>query len=87
MDTVVTSAGAGSWSLEDRLARTLGTTTQSNEGQFLIRPVHGKLSGINPGPFASLDLAMAEIENQTKGRMPAHDRHVSPCPTHIPNRS
>ena len=67
MDTVVTSAGAGSWSLEDRLARTLGTITQSNEGQFLIRPVHGKLSEIKTGPFASLELAMAEIENQTKG--------------------
>ncbi len=67
MDTVVTSAGAGSWSLEDRLARTLGTITLSNEGQFLIRPVHGKLSEIKTGPFASLELAMAEIENQTKG--------------------
>jgi len=67
VDTVVTSAGARSWSLEDRLARVLGTITLSNEGQFLIRPDHGKLSGIKTGPFASLDLAMAEIENQTKG--------------------
>ncbi len=86
MDTVVTSAGAGSWSLEDRLARTLGTITLSNEGQFLIRPVHGKLSGIKTGPFTSLDLAMVEIESD-KRRVPAHNRHVSPCPTHIPNRS
>ncbi len=67
MDTVVTSTGADSWSLEGRLARTLGTITLSNEGQFLIGPAHGKLSGIKTGPFASLDLAMEEIENQTKG--------------------
>jgi len=67
VDTVVTSTGACSWSLEDRLARILGTITLSNEGQFLIRPAHGKLSGVNTGPFASLDLAMAAIEYQTKG--------------------
>lgn len=66
IDVVVTPAGLNRWFLHDRLARTVGTISKSDD-RFRIEPDGQALTGISFGPFKSLDLAMSEIERHTKG--------------------
>jgi hypothetical protein len=71
MDITVRRTGAErSWSLEDLLGRPMGTITEYPPGNFTIHPEGNAtetMHGLRPGPYASLDAALAEIETHTRG--------------------
>ena len=77
MDIVVFAAGSDVWTIEDRLGRQLGTIKRmgNGDGKFLIDPLAGKLPGISVGPFASLRLALDEIQIRTRGTCELAVRH------------
>ena len=68
--TVRPMAGGKGWSLIDLLGRPMGRITEDPPKHFTIYP-DGKttetMAGLSPGPFASLDLALSEIETATRG--------------------
>ena len=68
--TVRPMAGGKGWSLIDLLGRPMGRITEDPPKHFTIHP-DGKatetMAGLSPGPFASLDLALSEIETHTRG--------------------
>ncbi|TFW54393.1 hypothetical protein CT676_40510 [Bradyrhizobium sp. MOS001] len=82
MDVIVTPAEGGTvWQLTDLLGRSMGRITASAPRQFMIYPGGGHASetmaGIQRGPHASLDAALAEIERHTRGvcrRNPGEDQ-------------
>ena len=71
LDVVVTpSDDESTWSLVDLLGRSLGHITQHAPDRMTIHPDGQALetmAGIKPGPFATLDDALAEIERHTRG--------------------
>ncbi len=71
MDVTVKQAESGTaWRLSDLLDRSMGTIDEDSAGRFTIRPEGHALetmAGLNPGPHASLDDALAEIERHTRG--------------------
>ena len=71
MDVIVTPAEGGTvWQLTDLLGRSMGRITASAPRQFVIHPEGHALetmAGIQHGPHASLDAALAEIERHTRG--------------------
>jgi hypothetical protein len=71
MDITVRRTGTDrSWSLEDLLGRPMGTITEYPPGNFTIHPegnATATMHGLRPGPYASLDAALAEIETNTRG--------------------
>lgn len=80
MDVTVTRAEPGVWHLTDLLGRSMGNVRQDGAAQFTIHPEgHAvePMTGLQPGPHASLDTALAEIERHTRGvcrRHPGEDR-------------
>ena len=71
MDITVRRTGEGStWSLEDLLGRPMGSIAEDLPKHFTIHPEGQALEtmgGLSPGPYASLDAALAEIETYTRG--------------------
>jgi hypothetical protein len=71
MDITVRRRGEGStWSLEDLLGRPMGTVEEHPPKHFTIHPAGQAVQtmrGLSPGPYASLDTALAEIETYTRG--------------------
>jgi hypothetical protein len=81
MDVIVTPAEGGTvWQLTDLLGRSMGRITASAPRQFMIYPeghASETMAGIQQGPHASLDAALAEIERHTRGvcrRNPGEDQ-------------
>jgi hypothetical protein len=82
MDVIVTPAEEGTvWQLTDLLGRSMGRITASAPRRFMIYYPEGHASetmaGIQQGPHASLDAALAEIERHTRGvcrRNPGEDQ-------------
>jgi hypothetical protein len=81
MDVIVTPAEGGTvWQLTDLLGRSMGRITESAPRQFMIYPgghASETMAGIQQGPHASLDAALAEIERHTRGvcrRNPGEDQ-------------
>ena len=71
MDITVRRIGEGSsWSLEDLLGRPMGTVEEHPPKHFTSHPAGQAIEtmrGLSPGPYASLDSALAEIETYTRG--------------------
>jgi hypothetical protein len=71
MDITVRRTEAGStWSLEDLLGRAMGTIVELPPAIFTIHPEGNAaetMRSLSPGPYASLDAALAEIETHTRG--------------------
>ncbi len=71
MDVIVTPTQEGAaWQLTDLLGRVMGSITGSAANQFMIHAEGHAIEtmvGINKGPHASLDAALAEIEKHTRG--------------------
>ena len=67
---VTPATDSGMWNLTDLLGRSMGHVAEVTAGQFRISP-DGKavetMAGINQGPYASLDDALAAIETHTRG--------------------
>ena len=71
MDIPVKRTSLGNeWSLEDLLGRSMGRIKEDPPKHFTIHPDGGAIetmAGLNPGPYASLDAALSEIETHTRG--------------------
>ena len=71
MDVVVTEIpNENSWGLTDLLGRDMGRITLTRPGTFMIRPAGNAmqtLAAIASKPYASLDIALAAIEEHTRG--------------------
>ena len=74
--------GGAAWRLTDLIGRSMGSITESGTHQFTICPEgHAveTMAGLRPGPYASLDAALAEIERHTRGvcrRDPGEDSRL-----------
>jgi hypothetical protein len=71
LDITVTPTDDGrAWTLTDLLGRPMGRITEASAQQFTIHPdgqARETMAGIEQGPFASLDAALAAIEKHTRG--------------------
>lgn len=70
MDLIVARAEGADWSLTDLLGRAMGEIVEREPGAFTIRPegqAVGAMAGLRPGPYPSLDDALAAIERHTRG--------------------
>ena len=68
MDVLVTPARRGAWVLNNLLGRKLGEIQQApGEGFVLVPVLDTALTGIPPGPYASLEAAMSAVEKHTRG--------------------
>jgi hypothetical protein len=81
LDAIVTPTADGKvWSLTDLLGRSMGRIVETSIKEFTIHPAGHALetmAGLEHGPFASLDDALAEIEKHTRGvcrRNPGEDQ-------------
>jgi hypothetical protein len=81
MDVIVTPAEEGTvWQLTDLLGRSMGRIAAGAPRQFMIYPeghASETMAGMQRGPHASLDAALAEIERHTRGvcrRNPGEDQ-------------
>ena len=70
MDLIVARADGGEWTLTDLLGRMMGTIVECKPGGLAIHP-EGRaveaMAGLKPGPYASVDDALAAIERHTRG--------------------
>lgn len=70
MDLIVARTDGGEWTLTDLLGRTMGVIAESEPRAFVIRPEgHAveAMAGLRPGPYTSVDDALAAIERHTRG--------------------
>jgi hypothetical protein len=71
MDVIVTpNADRREWQLADLLGRSMGQIVETDAREFMILPDGHALetmAGMEQGPHASLDAALAEIEKHTRG--------------------
>ena len=71
MDITVKPVSSGNeWSLEDLLGRSMGQIKEDPPKHFTIHPDGQALetmADLRPGPYASLDAALSEIETHTRG--------------------
>ena len=81
MDVIVNPTDDGrAWNLTDLLGCSMGRITEASAKQFTVHPEGHALetmAGIEHGPFASLDAALAAIEKHTWGvcrRNPGEDQ-------------
>ena len=84
LDVIVTPTDDGrAWNLTDLLGRPMGRITEAPAQQFTIRPEGHALeimAGMEQGPFASLDAALAAIEKHTRGVCRHHPAENQPGP-------
>jgi hypothetical protein len=82
LDITVTPADDDrAWTLTDLLGRPMGRITEAPAQQFTIHPAGHALetmAGIEHGPFASLDAALAAIEKHTRGVCRHHSGEDQP---------
>ncbi len=74
------------WVLTDLLGRAMGVIRTTEERTFLVEPEGNAkmtMSGMRPGPFHSLDEALAAIETHTRGVC----RRVAEAPQEDPTGS
>jgi hypothetical protein len=81
LDVIVTpTRDRKAWNLADLLGRSMGRVAKTPAADFIIQPDGQALetmAGIERGPYASLDDALAEIEKHTRGvcrRNPGEDQ-------------
>ena len=71
MDVTVTPGESGNvWELTDLLGRSLGQIQLTADRRFMIFPAGlavETMAEMNRGPFATLDVALSEIETHTRG--------------------
>jgi hypothetical protein len=70
MDLIVARTVEGNWTLTDLLGRTMGIIAAGEGDVFTIRPAGPALepmAGLLPGPYPTLDEALAAIERHTRG--------------------
>lgn len=71
MDVIVTEIpNENSWGLIDLLGRNMGRITLTKPGKFMILPAGNAmqtLAVIASKPYATLDVALAAIEEHTRG--------------------
>lgn len=70
MDLIVARSEGGEWTLTDLLGRTMGVIAENEPGAFTVRPegfAVEAMAGLRPGPYASVDDALAAIERHTRG--------------------
>jgi hypothetical protein len=70
LDVTVRRASDNEWNLEDLLGRSMGLIKEDRPRHFTIHPDGQALetmADLNPGPYASLDAALSEIETHTRG--------------------
>ena len=70
MDVIVTQMPDNSWGLTDLLGRDMGRVTEISAGAFMIQPAGNAietLAAIISPKYASLDDALAAIEQHTRG--------------------
>jgi hypothetical protein len=68
--TVRPVEGENQWDLVDLLGRSMGRIAEDPPNRFTIHPDGQALetmADLNPGPYASLDAALSEIETHTRG--------------------
>jgi hypothetical protein len=68
--TVIAEQGGAVWRLTDLFGRSMGNIREDSTDCFTIYPEgHAveTMAGIQCGPYASLDAALAEIETHTRG--------------------
>jgi hypothetical protein len=68
--TVIAEQGSAVWRLTDLLGRPMGNIREDSTHCFTIYPeghAFETMAGIQCGPYASLDAALAEIETHTRG--------------------
>ncbi len=71
MDITVKPLAGDAWSLTDLLGRSMGTVAKDSSDRFNVVPAgHAMetMQGMKRGPFASLDAALAAIEEHTRGQ-------------------
>lgn len=69
MDITVKPTSSTSWSLIDLLGRDVGKVEEQAAGEFRIVPgerVAADMKAMKHGPFATLDLALSELETFTR---------------------
>ena len=70
MDLIVSRTDTGVWALTDLLDRTMGLVVLGEAGSYVIEPAGPAIEamkGLRPGPYPSLDEALAAIERLTRG--------------------
>jgi hypothetical protein len=70
MDHVVRQNSSLQWTLEDLLGRTAGHIELGLTGTYRVVVAErglARLSQISPGPYLTLESALAEIERHTRG--------------------
>jgi hypothetical protein len=71
MDVIVDAGPReGTWILVDLLGREMGVIVEDAQQAFFVRPAGNAIATMEtmrPGPFHSLDQALAAIETHTRG--------------------
>jgi hypothetical protein len=68
--TVTANAEKGEWPLTDLLGRNMGCVAETEPGVFRIKPqgqAVATMAALTSKTFASLDVALAAIEEHTRG--------------------
>jgi hypothetical protein len=71
MDVIVTKSPDGHWAMADLLGRDMGKVSEIRPGVFMIQPAGNAmvtLDALRSTSFASLDEALAAIEEHTRGQ-------------------
>ena len=78
---VIAEQGGAVWRLTDLLGRSMGNIREDIAHCFTIYPeghAFKTMAGIQCGPYASLDAALAEIETHTRGVCRRSTREAHP---------
>lgn len=70
LDVTVKRASENEWSMVDLLGRSMGQIREDPPKHFTIHPdgqAMETMADLKPGPYASLDEALSEIETHTRG--------------------
>lgn len=83
MDLIIKQMSSTSWDLIDLLGRNAGHVELALSGSFRVPSGRalGAMATLSPGPYCSLDAALAAIETHTRGvcrRQPEERGHQTP---------
>jgi hypothetical protein len=81
VDLVVKQTAEDKWILVDLLGRNAGSVDVQRDGKFTVVPAgHAveAMTGIQLGPYASLNAALSAIETQTRGTCRLDDQVTLP---------